>query len=380
MDAASNALPSADAVRPALTPPGPALELQGLVTAVGRYRSKPISLRLQRGQTLALVGANGAGKSTLLDTIAGFLDPQGGRVWIAGRDCTQAAPESRRVGYLFQTDALFPHRSVAENLQFGRLASEDLGALLDRFNLRALAARRPGQLSGGERQRVALARALAGMPDIVLLDEPLSAIDPSARPALRDELARHLQRCHAPSIIVTHDPTEAMALGQLVGVMHAGELRQCAPAAEVFARPADLLTAQLLNVENIWPGTVTAVMPNGRLRVRIGLTGGISLEAAPSANAHDTPSLGSQVHVCVRAANVLVGAATKSPTELGNLMEARLLEMRPLPSFVQLRCELARGVVVMAHVLPWQLRRWPLAPGDSMRIELQPEDVHVTPF
>ncbi len=378
MDVASNALASSEAVRAAPMSSGPALELHRLVTAVGHYRSKPISLRLQAGQTLALVGPNGAGKSTLLDTIAGFLDPQDGRIWIAGRDCTQAPPESRRVGYLFQTDALFPHRSVAENLQFGRLASEDLHGLLDRFNLRALAARRPGQLSGGERQRVALARALAGAPNIVLLDEPLSAIDPSARPGLREDLARHLRRCNAPSIIVTHDPTEAMALGQMVGVMHEGELRQCAPAAEVFARPADVLTAQLLGVENIWAGKVASVTPTGRLRVHIGPLGVTCLEATSNASGDSTLISGRPVHVCVRAANVIVGPAAQSPAGLGNRMEARLLEMTPFPSFVQLRCELAQGVLIVAHVLPWQLRGWPLAPGAPLHMDLHAEDVHVT--
>ncbi|MHB1667544.1 MAG: ABC transporter ATP-binding protein [Thiomonas sp.] len=368
--------------RDELTTQSPAqqtLELAALVTAVGSYRSQPISFRLGPGQTLALLGGNGAGKTTLLETIAGFLKPRAGKVLLAGRDCTHAPPEARRVGYLFQTDALFPHLTVGQNLQFGRLASENLDTLLDRFELRDLAARRPGQLSGGERQRVALARTLAGNPDAVLLDEPLSAIDPATRPAMRDELARHLRACSAPSIVVTHDPAEAMALGQLVGVMDAGELLQIGPASAMFTHPARLRSAQLLGVENIWQGVVAALPDNGTVRIRLGLEPEACWIEALRGDELADLQMGARVRLCVRAADLQLIAPGQAEPDSPNQLEVRLVERTDLASVVQLHCRLGDRLDILAYVLPWQLRGWPLAPGHTLRLHLAAEAMHVLP-
>jgi ABC-type Fe3+/spermidine/putrescine transport system ATPase subunit len=355
----------------------PTLELAGLVTAIGRYRSQPMHLRLEPGQTLALIGGNGAGKTTLLETIAGFLQPRAGQVLIAGRDCTHAPPESRRVGYLFQVDALFPHLTVSQNLRFGRLASENLSALLDRFNLQLLAARRPGELSGGERQRVALARALGGNPDVVLLDEPLSAIDPATRPAMRDELARHLRACPAPSIVVTHDPTEALALGHLVGVMNAGELLQLDTAQDAFAHPSHRRSAQLLGFENLWPGVVAALPHHGEVLIRLSteFTGLVLKVLCPSRLANIQP--GTPVCLCVRAANLRVLLPGQLVPEGPNRLRAQLLECTPMASGVQLRCSLEGHLDILAYALPWQLRGWDLQPGQELDLHLDPEAAHV---
>ncbi len=357
--------------------PQQTLELAALVTAVGSYRSQPISIRLEPGQTLALLGGNGAGKTTLLETIAGFLKPQAGKVLLAGRDCSSAPPEDRRIGYLFQTDALFPHLTVGQNLQFGRLASENLDTLLDRFELRDLAARRPGQLSGGERQRVALARSLAGDPNAVLLDEPLSAIDPATRPAMRDELARHLLACPAPSIVVTHDPGEALALGQLVGVMDAGELLQIGPASAMFSRPAGLRSAQLLGVENIWQGVVAALPGNDKVRIRLGLESEACWIETLRDDTHDALQIGDRVSLCVRAADLQLIAPGQAAPDSPNQLEVRLVDRTDLASVVQLRCRLRDNLDVLAYALPWQLRGWPLAPGHVLRLHLAAQAVHV---
>ena len=353
------------------------LELAGLVTAIGRYRSQPLHVRLEPGQTLALLGGNGAGKTTLLETIAGFLKPQAGQVLIAGRDCTHAPPESRRVGYLFQVDALFPHLTVSQNLQFGRLASENLSALLDRFNLQFLAARRPGELSGGERQRVALARALAGDPDVVLLDEPLSAIDPATRPAMRDELARHLRACPAPSIVVTHDPAEALALGQLVGVMNAGELLQLGPAHDAFAHPSHRRSAQLLGFENLWPGVVAALPHHGEVLIRLSPEfAGLTVKVlCPGKLANMQP--GTPVCLCVRAADLRVLVPGQLVPESPNRLKAQLLERTATASGVQLRCRLGEHLDVLVYALPWQLRGWDLQLGQELDLHLDPEAAHV---
>lgn len=379
MDAASNALPSPKVV-PAQSHGPHALALNGLVTAIGRYRSKPMDLRLLPGQTLALLGGNGAGKTTLLDTIAGFLSPLAGNVWLAGRDCTLEPPERRRIGYLLQADALFPHRTVAENLQFGRLAAENLHGLLERFDLRHLASRRPHQLSGGERQRVALARALAGSPDLVLLDEPLSAIDPATRPALRDDLSKHLRAHRFPSIVVTHDPSEALALGQVVGVMDAGELLQIGDAAQIFKCPNRLRTAQLLGIENIWPGVVTHRPSDARVRVNLNPNGEDCLiDATAPSNASTQLHAGMRVNVCIRAANLMVASRTQPPPTQTSRLPIRLLDIATLASALQLHGSLGNGLTALAYVPPWQMRGWPLANGDELALHVHADDVHVLP-
>ncbi len=205
-----------------------------------------LELTLEIGvETVALVGPSGAGKTSVLRAIAGLVTPRsgkialGGDVWFDRARGIDVAPESRRVGYVFQEYALFPHLTVRQNVAFGAVDEGIVGDLLERFRISALAGRRPGLISGGERQRVALARALARDPDVLLLDEPLSALDPHTRGTVRGELRALLRDAALPAIIVTHDFEDAAALADRVGVLVSGRLRQLGPAAEVVAAPVD---------------------------------------------------------------------------------------------------------------------------------------------
>jgi molybdate transport system ATP-binding protein len=188
---------------------------------------------------VAVVGPSGAGKSTLLRAIAGLV-PARGRVEVDGRDWSALAPERRSVGFVFQDYALFPHLSVRGNVAFGGPP----GDLLDRLGIAQLADARPRELSGGERQRVALARALARKPEVLLLDEPLAALDPHTRDAIRVELRATLRELGLPTIVVTHDFVDAAALADRVGVLVEGELVQLGRADELISAPVSPFVAR----------------------------------------------------------------------------------------------------------------------------------------
>jgi len=209
-------------------------------------------------ETVALVGPSGAGKTTVLRAIAGLRRPDRGRItlgecaWFDASAKIDLAPEQRSVGLVFQEYALFPHLSVRANVAFGGTSRVD--ELLERFGIARLAGEKPATLSGGERQRVALARALARNPSVLLLDEPLSALDAHTRAAVRDELQDLLGELALPSLIVTHDFGDAAALADRIGVVIDGRLRQLGTAAELVARPADAFVVSLTG-GNLLTGT-----------------------------------------------------------------------------------------------------------------------------
>jgi len=201
-------------------------------------------------ETVALVGPSGAGKSSVLRIIAGLLRPERGRVevdgkaWLDTGSGVDVPPERRSVGLVFQEYALFPHLSVRANVAFGASDPGRIDEVIERLRISRLAGERPGRLSGGERQRVALARAIAREPRVLLLDEPLSALDAHTRDAVRGELRDLLAELKLPTILVTHDFEDAAALADRVGVMVAGRLLQVGTASELVAAPADPFVAR----------------------------------------------------------------------------------------------------------------------------------------
>ena len=210
-------------------------------------RSFELSLALDVERVVALVGPSGAGKTSVLRVIAGLTRPQAGRVGLNGEPWVDVErgvfvpPDARSVGLVFQEYALFPHMSVRQNVAFGGKRRVD--ELLERFRIGKLAGARPRELSGGERQRVALARALARDPGVLLLDEPLSALDTHTKAAVRVELEELLDGLELPTLIVTHDYEDAAALAETVGVLVDGAVRQIGSPDELVARPADPFVA-----------------------------------------------------------------------------------------------------------------------------------------
>lgn len=228
-------------------------------------RLRSFGLELELGidrRTVALVGPSGAGKSTVLRCVAGLVRPDRGRItlgeqaWFDSERRTDLPPEDRSVGYVFQDYALFPHLSVEGNVAFGGKAR--VPELLERFGIAHLAKARPRELSGGERQRVALARALSRDPAVLLLDEPLAALDAHTRSVVRGELDGLLRELALPALVVTHDFEDAAALAHRVGVIVEGRLLQLGTPAELVASPADPFVASLTG-GNLLPGRVRAI-------------------------------------------------------------------------------------------------------------------------
>lgn len=240
------------------------IELRHVEKRLGTFHLRDIDLTVQNGEYFILLGATGTGKTVLLETIAGMHRLDRGEVWFNGEDLTPLPPEQRGVGFVYQDYALFPHLTLEQNIAFGlRLREKDKKKRRERvheiatlFGIDHLLDRRPATLSGGEQQRAAIARALIVKPRILLLDEPLSALDPRSKESFRREL-RRAHRLLKPTVIhVTHDFTIAFGLADRIGVMHDGTIVQVGTPAEVFRHPVSRTMAEFVGMENIFPGRV----------------------------------------------------------------------------------------------------------------------------
>lgn len=236
------------------------LELKSIRKRLGSFTLPEFDMTVEEGEYLVLVGPSGVGKTVLLEIIAGLLIPDAGRIHWQGRDVTTCAPEHRGFSIVYQDYALFPHMTVYQNIVYGlkskrmtaERARERVVATARQLDIFPLLDRMPDTLSGGEQQRVALARALVVTPGLLLLDEPLSAVDLRLRRLLRRELKRTQQTTGTTFVHVTHDVHEALVLGHRVGVMLDGKLRQIGAPSELFHRPTDKDVASFLGMRNIF--------------------------------------------------------------------------------------------------------------------------------
>jgi ABC-type Fe3+/spermidine/putrescine transport system ATPase subunit len=223
---------------------------------------RSISVTVDRGEILALLGPSGSGKTTLLRLLAGFETPDAGEIRVDGEDVARQPPARRRFGMVFQHYALFPHLTVGENVAFGldhlvpSERSRRVTEMLTLVDLPGFEARRPGEISGGQQQRVALARALAPEPRALLLDEPLSNLDPSLRERTRREIQRTIRRVGITTVLVTHEQEEAFDLGDRVAVLHEGELDQVGVPEELYREPATRFVATFIGRASVLPGRV----------------------------------------------------------------------------------------------------------------------------
>jgi ABC-type Fe3+/spermidine/putrescine transport system ATPase subunit len=254
------------------------LQLDGLVKRFdGVVAVDRLSLSLARGEMLALLGPSGSGKTTTLRLLAGFETPDAGRVLVDGEDVTRVEPVTRRFGMVFQHYALFPHLDVGENVAFGlqslgvrgRDLAERGARSLELVDLAGFERRRIGQLSGGQQQRVALARALAPEPRVLLLDEPLSNLDPTLRERTRHEIRELIHRVGITTLLVTHEQDEAFELGDRVAVLRGGRLEQVGTPDELYAAPANPFVGGFIGRSSTLEVAVVGPAPRG-VRVAVG--------------------------------------------------------------------------------------------------------------
>jgi len=273
-----------------------------------------VSLDILRGELFAILGSSGCGKTTLLRMLAGFEHPTSGRILIDGVDMTDVPPYERPVNLMFQSYALFPHMTVEQNVAYGLKKErvpepqirERVAEMLALVKLGPLAGRKPDKLSGGEKQRVALARALVKRPKLLLLDEPLAALDRKLREHTQFELANLQYQLGTTFVVVTHDQDEAMTLASRIAVMHAGRIAQVGTPGEVYEYPANRYVAGFVGNINLIEGRVSG-SSNGRVTLHSD-----ALDADLAVACEDAPGPGSELSVAVRPEKITI--SREAPT------------------------------------------------------------------
>jgi putative spermidine/putrescine transport system ATP-binding protein len=292
---------------------GSSVSLRDLTRVFGGTRALDgLSLDIAPGELVALLGPSGCGKTTALRIVAGFEYADSGEVLVGGRDVSGAPAASRDMGMVFQSYSLFPNMSALDNVAFGRrmrrVGTGDrrrrAAELLDMVGLAPQAKQYPHQLSGGQQQRVALARALAIEPRVLLLDEPLSALDAKVRLQLREQIRTLQQRLGTTTMFVTHDQEEALSMADRVGVMNQGRLEQIAAPDQLYAHPATSFVAEFVGVMNRLPGRLDGARPDGAQSVHV-------LDVTVPVLSHSSTDglAGSKVHVLVRPEGLTVEVA-----------------------------------------------------------------------
>ncbi len=337
------------------------------------------TLPLDAPSVLILFGPSGSGKTTVLRSLAGLEWPERGRilfngqVWLDTAAAVRVPPQARRVGYMFQDYALFPTHTVQGNIAFGlshlpAIARQARVAEVVRLlQLEGLEGLRPGQLSGGQQQRVALARAIARHPSLLLLDEPLSALDLPTRVRLRSELRALLRQLRIPSIVVTHDWEEALALGDHMVVMKDGRVLQAGTPQAVFNAPTDTAVATIVGMETVLPGRITE-SAGGLAVVEVG---GAKLLAVSEEKA------GSKVFACIRAEDVILEPVGTGSTSARNHLAGTVRAIQAQGATV--RVEIKCGFTLVAFITRAGLEELGLGVGTRTVAAIKAGSVHLIP-
>lgn len=281
------------------------------------FNIKDINLTIDRGEYFVILGPTGSGKTLLLELIAGFYLPDAGEIWIDGVNVTNVTPEERGVGFVYQDYALFPHITVRENIEFGlrikKLPKDEIeresSRMMDLLGITHLRNRYPDTLSGGERQKTATARALVLKPDLLLLDEPMSALDARTKSGMQDELKKIHKESGVTIVHVTHDQTEAMIMADRIGVMMNGRIAQVGTVREIFNMPKNRIIADFVGTENILEGFITE-KTDGLIKINIG--------SAEISTLSDLET-GCEVNVFIRPEDVIISREPQRTSARNNI-------------------------------------------------------------
>jgi molybdate transport system ATP-binding protein len=354
-----------------------------LIASFVRRYSPTLSIRAEleldggSERVMVLFGPSGSGKTTILRCLAGLDKPQegfirfGNDVWFDLTAGINQPPQQRRLAYVPQDYSLFPHLTVGQNIRFGMNtaapdAHDRVETLLQKVHLEGKSGRRPEELSGGERQRVALARALARDPRLVLLDEPLAALDLPLREPMRRELRQFLRSIEVPSVVVTHDRVDALALGDRMAVLTEGAIRQVGSVHDVFSRPADVAVAASVGVETVAPGEIVDLQ-GGLATVRIGPA---RILAAQPLAAHS-------VFVCIRAEDVTLELSRRDAVSARNQLDGRVVAIQSEGALVRVTVDC--GFLLAALVTRSACDELQIAEGSFVVAAVKATAVHLVP-
>lgn len=368
------------------------IQIENLSLHLGGFSLQNISLNLPTGKVAVILGPSGSGKSVLLDTLAGFNRPQSGRILLDGQDITSLPPEARQIGFMFQDYALFPNRTVQENILFslrfrkiGKSISNkentlDVGQIMNMLHIEHLANRATTSLSGGEKQRVALARALISNPRIFLFDEPMSALDARAKEELQIELGQLLRKLSLTAIYVTHDQTEASALGDLICIMEHGRLAQIGTHEEVFRHPASPFVARFVGMENLLEGQVIDTRPefDGQTWVSVKTAGNDGKSEVLVTFTDTKVTLGEKVLLGIRPEDLVIGPMPPKQTVAmiaQNVILATIADI--VPWGVVYRVRLEGQLELIAFQTQHHLRKNGLSKGHLVQVTLPSTFLHL---
>jgi putative spermidine/putrescine transport system ATP-binding protein len=358
---------------------GAPLVLSSLVrTFAGGSRGvDEVSLAVAAGELVTLLGPSGSGKTTTLKMVAGFERPDAGRIRLGEHDITEAPPHRRDIGMVFQNYALFPHMTVADNIGFALRMRRRPGAevkaaierMLELVHLPGFGGRFPRQLSGGQQQRVALARALIFSPSLLLMDEPLGALDRLLRRQVQSEIKRLQRQLGTTVLFVTHDQDEALFLSDRIAVMNEGRIAQVGPPLELYARPADRFVAEFLGEPNVLTGTLAGT-EDRYLRIR--LPGGPDLRGCAMVQS----GLAGPVDVLIRPERLSV-ASSEAGSD-ANYLPMRIELVNFLGESLEIEARTGSGSAVRVR-MPWRADLPQFAPGDVVTASASPEDCLIFP-
>jgi putrescine transport system ATP-binding protein len=350
----------------------PLLRIEGVSKRFGGFAAVDgVTLSIQRGEFFALLGGSGSGKSTLLRMLAGLIQPDAGRIVLDGQDMAGVPAHARPVNMMFQSYALFPHMNVAQNIAFGlrmdgapkTLIRERVAEMLALVRMEGFGDRKPAMLSGGQRARIALARALAKHPKLLLLDEPLSALDKNLRESMQFELRAIQGRTGTTFVIVTHDQEEAMTMASRLAVMDRGRLMQVGTPGEVYEFPNSRFIAEFLGSANILEGVVAATGPEGaRIRAADGPIDIVSGAPAPR-------PVGERVIVALRPERLAIARAPERAEPSDNCLEGRVRDIGYLGDAFVYHVEIAGGRRLrISQPNRRRITEHPLGAGDAVHI------------
>ncbi len=353
------------------------LSIQNVTKAYGSLRAvDDVTLQIQQGEVFSLLGPSGGGKTTLLRLLAGFVMPDSGSIWLDDKDISQLPPEQRPVNTVFQNYALFPHLNVWDNIAFGLRISgrsrSDIKAAVERMlalvRLGEHARKRPAQLSGGQKQRVAIARALINEPKVLLLDEPLAALDLKLRQHMLTELNTLHREVGTTFVYVTHDQGEAVSLSDRIAVINDGRVQQVATPVELYETPANAFVAGFIGDANFLTGTVQERLTSDFIRVHIEGVGNPVIQAADKVNP------GEVVRFMVRPEKLVLSQESPGHGERWNRFRARVEEVNYFGPHLRLRVRCGEHVMNVQHQLQQvQSRQGAWATGQELWLSFEPE-------